>query len=120
MAFLNTAAGAAGDFSAINGVLGTILDADGTGTNYTDNFSMTLCSPDGCLDIPIEQSGTTTWEVDEDGFLNVGGGQLSQASIQGVTGETVTEGGGADFTCIGNNLTILMEGFPPVEWYRVE
>lgn len=120
LAVLNTASGAAGEFSAINGVLGTIMDADGTVTNYTENFSMTLCSTAGCLDIPVEQSGTTTWEVDEDGLLAVGGGQLSQTSISGVTGEAVSEGGGSDFTCIGDNLTILMEGFPPLEWYRIE
>jgi len=120
LAVLNTAAAAGGQFESVQRVLGTIIEADGTVTNYTDNFSMTLCGPTGCLDIPLEQSGTAEWSVDEDGLLTVTGGQLSTASISGVTGEAVSEGGGAHFTCFGNHLTILLEGFPPLDWYRAE
>jgi hypothetical protein len=83
------------------------------------NLVLTISGPDGSLDFPSQQSGTTTYSADaERGIIMVAGGQESTGWFLGESNTTETEGAGAYYTCEGNELIIETTDLPPVIWNR--
>ena len=109
----------AGEFTKAEGVFGLVMDENGQVTNYSENFSITLCSDLGCLSLPVSHSGTAEYTSSGD-RLTITGGQSVFAQFAGQTGSAQTEGGSARFSCSDDILIIELDGFPPLRFNRVE
>lgn len=121
LAFLQTTTQGApvpGDYNDVSGVLRITFDDDGTITNMSEAFEITMCGPDGCLTLPYSHSGSSSYRAD-DAQLIVQGGQFVTTSIGGMSGQAETTENRALYTCSASTLVLEMDGFPPLRWTRV-
>lgn len=118
LAFLQAASGGGDEFTAISGQFFTEYNSEKETTSSSSGFSMTLCSSGDCLTIPIQHSGTTTFYT-QDSWLYVGGGQVTAATVGGITQKAVSEADNAFYSCEGDTLSIDWGGLPTVIWNRV-
>jgi hypothetical protein len=113
-----------GRWDSVDGSLHVTFDAEGMVTNTTQGFSITLCSPDGCLAVPVDHDGTVPFAVEGD-QLAIEGGMFVTATIDasplGPHSETVpTDSEAAPYTCSNDLLTIFpAQGFPELVFHRV-
>jgi len=112
-----------GWWESVDGILRVTLDAEGVVTNETDGFAITLCSPDDCLTVPVEQQGAAPYAVDGDRLAVAGGSLFVTATIDSSLGEysetVVTEDETARFVCSGNLLTFFPnEESPEIRFHR--
>jgi len=117
--FVMNDAGEDMEVSSVDGIFGFKLDADGQVTNYSENFSFTACSSEGCFTLPINHSGNASYTTSGD-VLTITGGQFVAVDVIGTTGTAETEGGSAKFECSEDTLILELEGFPPLVYHRIE
>lgn len=86
------------------------------------DFTVTACTDQGCIDVDIDETGGSTYEVAGD-QLTLAGGSIVTGSVGFMGGDvsesTTNEGGTGRYECEGDELRLYYQGLPPLLLQRI-